>query len=61
MSKSYKFRGEVDHSFPKKKKPLSDKPVVEKPEDQEDDTVDPHKYLDWEEEGNFEKFDRKRW
>ena len=63
MSKSRKFRGEVNYSFNKKKKP----PTLKEREDPKADKAakevdkDPYEYFEWEEEGDFEKFDRKKW
>jgi len=60
MSKSRKFKGEVNHSFVNRKKKvlLKDKkqkePILSK-----DDMDEPVEYFNWEEEGDFEKFKRK--
>ena len=66
MGRSYKFRGDVDHSFYKKKKIVNTKdhidPKKETKDQKEKKEHDQYQqYSGWEEEGDFEKFDRKRW
>tara|TARA_R100000152_G_C6781999_1_gene217931 strand:+ start:7202 stop:7396 length:195 start_codon:yes stop_codon:yes gene_type:complete len=64
MSKSYKFRGEVNHSFSKKKKKVNVKERVEdvtKKENNNSDLDDFDRYSEWEDDGDFEKFTRKKW
>lgn len=62
MGRSYKFKGDVDYSFSKKKKPLSKEKIVKEPAKVEEKALeDSCEYEEWEEEGDFEKFDRKRW
>ena len=65
MGRSYKFKGDVDHSFYKKKKTINTKdfndPKKENKDQQEQKKHDRYQqYSGWEEEGNFEKFDKKR-
>tara|TARA_Y100000296_G_C4956734_1_gene148963 strand:- start:209 stop:397 length:189 start_codon:yes stop_codon:yes gene_type:complete len=62
MSKSYKFKGEVNRSHSRKKKKVNLKERTDKPSKKKERLEDePLDYLDWEEEGDFEKFDKKRW
>ena len=51
MGKSYKFKGEVNYSFNKKKKPTQAKPRV-------DQKI--KGYSEWEDEGDYEKFNKGR-
>ena len=62
MSKSYKFRGEVNHSFNRKKKVATSKDHAEKSVEKvkEEEYKTSYEHIDWEEDGDFEKFDRKR-
>ena len=62
MSKSYKFRGDVNYSFNKKKKVANMKEHTDKNVDEvkEEGSKTSYKYTEWEEGGDFEKFDRKR-
>jgi len=60
MSKSYKFKGDVNHSFSKKKKKITSKERVD-PKNEKTKKKDTEDYLDWEDDGDFEKFTRKKW
>ena len=64
MSKSYKFRGEVVRSYSKKKLTVSKEKVVREPakvkEEEKGGLEDSYEYEEWEDDGDFEKFDRKR-
>tara|TARA_R110000824_G_scaffold49361_3_gene138486 strand:+ start:129 stop:317 length:189 start_codon:yes stop_codon:yes gene_type:complete len=62
MGRSYKFGGEVNYSYSKKKKKVNTKDRVDvKNEDKSKrDLDDTSLYSDWEDDGDFEKFTRKK-
>ena len=61
MGKSYKFKGEVNHSFNKKKRPLPTKERVEDNKvDRSKQNPESHDYSEWEEDGDYEKFSKSR-
>ena len=62
MGKSYKFKGEVNYSFNKKKKPTQAKPRVDQKikEEKLKQDLEGQGYSEWEDEGDYEKFNKGR-